>query len=460
MHRYEMLNHSRRAPSRDPSAETPSGLVCNQAASHDMIDAQEDPRCKGDSTDHAESVSSNASSFLSFSPLPLFRFTPKGMNGLTEGGSGSAGDRNVPPRHRTVISSVKRTQTPASTIGESFASRSAGSDHHWACGSSEKFGCGRIGKQYLDTLHRPHDGFQSPFNDVVSESTRDLQRPDLNDLESEFLNLPDDESGTSGYGYEQQAESVCNKAGNDFDKAISGLRTDNTDNNVKSVALVGLEDNDMKGHIPQREEIVDPEPGPYLEHLDPVSRPLCTHPYSTQGLHSLEKSGRHPWPVNDLLDTQRNLHKEPRLDARIPVWHRLGGEIAIFPRIPQQAQPPNVDIEELESIPLLEFQRGIGLEHSRHLNDSNHHDEHVFEESLGTWERKRSAEEENQLLLLLREQGVTFEDIKRIGGFNVAASTLRGRYRALTKHPDDRPRNPKLKWTDQDVSNSRWARCI
>lgn len=53
-------------------------------------------------------------------------------------------------------------------------------------------------------------------------------------------------------------------------------------------------------------------------------------------------------------------------------------------------------------------------------------------------------------LLGLRAQGISYREIKQKYGFTEAESTLRGRYRTLTKSKDKRVRKPV--WKDKDVS--------
>lgn len=57
---------------------------------------------------------------------------------------------------------------------------------------------------------------------------------------------------------------------------------------------------------------------------------------------------------------------------------------------------------------------------------------------------------EDDYIVMLRRQGISYAGIKHRGGFTQAVSTLRGRYRNATKHKRDRPR--KQLWTPQDVS--------
>ena len=60
---------------------------------------------------------------------------------------------------------------------------------------------------------------------------------------------------------------------------------------------------------------------------------------------------------------------------------------------------------------------------------------------------ERSAK--NRFLVKNRNDGMSYKEIKELGGFSEAVSTLRGRYRMLTKHASERVRRPE--WTDLDV---------
>lgn len=55
----------------------------------------------------------------------------------------------------------------------------------------------------------------------------------------------------------------------------------------------------------------------------------------------------------------------------------------------------------------------------------------------------------NAFLIECKRRGLSYKDIKRIGGFKEAESTLRGRFRTLTKAKEQRVRKPK--WQERDV---------
>ncbi|KAL4888181.1 hypothetical protein BDV59DRAFT_206305 [Aspergillus ambiguus] len=61
------------------------------------------------------------------------------------------------------------------------------------------------------------------------------------------------------------------------------------------------------------------------------------------------------------------------------------------------------------------------------------------------WQR----DTKNAFLIECKRRGLSYKDIKRIGGFKEAESTLRGRFRTLTKSKEQRVRKPQ--WHEKDV---------
>ncbi|GES58843.1 hypothetical protein ATEIFO6365_0003012600 [Aspergillus terreus] len=55
----------------------------------------------------------------------------------------------------------------------------------------------------------------------------------------------------------------------------------------------------------------------------------------------------------------------------------------------------------------------------------------------------------NAFLIECKRRGLSYKDIKRIGGFKEAESTLRGRFRTLTKSKEQRVRKPQ--WHENDI---------
>ncbi len=62
---------------------------------------------------------------------------------------------------------------------------------------------------------------------------------------------------------------------------------------------------------------------------------------------------------------------------------------------------------------------------------------------------ERAAKDE--LLIRLKEEGLSYREIRQQGNFKEAESTLRGRWRTLTKAKEERKRKPE--WQENDVSN-------
>jgi hypothetical protein len=89
---------------------------------------------------------------------------------------------------------------------------------------------------------------------------------------------------------------------------------------------------------------------------------------------------------------------------------------------------------------------------------SEEHDGSITSRTAPKTKRRRSSgkdreavsrEQRDQYLLDRREEGFTYKDIKAMGNFFEAESTLRGRVRVLTKDRSKRVRKPV--WTESDV---------
>ena len=68
------------------------------------------------------------------------------------------------------------------------------------------------------------------------------------------------------------------------------------------------------------------------------------------------------------------------------------------------------------------------------------------DEACGSFATRADAD---AFLIKSRESGMTYRDIHVKGGFTEAESTLRGRYRTLTKKREERVRRPE--WSETDV---------
>jgi hypothetical protein len=63
----------------------------------------------------------------------------------------------------------------------------------------------------------------------------------------------------------------------------------------------------------------------------------------------------------------------------------------------------------------------------------------------------RRRKEEDAFIISMRKQGMKFKDIMKLGGFTLAESTIRGRYRMLTKPKHERVRKPIWRKRDDEL---------
>lgn len=75
--------------------------------------------------------------------------------------------------------------------------------------------------------------------------------------------------------------------------------------------------------------------------------------------------------------------------------------------------------------------------------------QHAHEEKSKST-KSNHDKKQNSFLIECKRRGLSYKEIKRIGGFTEAESTLRGRFRTLTKSKEQRVRKPK--WQTRDVS--------
>jgi hypothetical protein len=66
-------------------------------------------------------------------------------------------------------------------------------------------------------------------------------------------------------------------------------------------------------------------------------------------------------------------------------------------------------------------------------------------------EDARRRREEDAFIVAMRKQGMKFKDIIKLGGFTLAESTIRGRYRMLTKPKHERVRKPIWRKKDDEL---------
>ncbi|KAF2276006.1 uncharacterized protein EI97DRAFT_458997 [Westerdykella ornata] len=92
---------------------------------------------------------------------------------------------------------------------------------------------------------------------------------------------------------------------------------------------------------------------------------------------------------------------------------------------------------------------GSGLAVSSNANPDKQHTEQGAGPTAASIEASLIRKREDEILLEGKRLGLTYKDIRKRMGTSVAESTLRGRYRSLTKPRKDRVRKPV--WTDNDI---------
>lgn len=136
----------------------------------------------------------------------------------------------------------------------------------------------------------------------------------------------------------------------------------------------------------------------------------------------------------------------------------LGADNMSFDYVPDFVGGPSHIQHEPTLAPPLDDVYDFVLGASDHHNENPadwgiHPSESPTQDLPHTRSKGRNAQRDtskDELLIRLKAQGISYKQIKEMGGFDEAESTLRGRYRALTKPREARLRKPE--WGDREVS--------
>ncbi|KAJ5210121.1 hypothetical protein N7491_009932 [Penicillium cf. griseofulvum] len=114
---------------------------------------------------------------------------------------------------------------------------------------------------------------------------------------------------------------------------------------------------------------------------------------------------------------------------------------------PPNTQPisPNTEFGSPDQKP----ENSLSPSFSVSTNEEERFSQQSEEEQSGIETSLQYSDERNTFLIDCKRRGLSYKDIKRVGGFKEAESTLRGRYRTLTKSKEQRVRKPK--WQDKDI---------
>lgn len=130
--------------------------------------------------------------------------------------------------------------------------------------------------------------------------------------------------------------------------------------------------------------------------------------------------------------------------ACLPAGFSNSSQTFTGPFVPRQSSPPTtsslMDLERQSS----ETTEGESEDSESELEEPNVNDQAIND---ATHRQKRDS-----FLLNMRRQNYSYKDIKELGNFREAESTLRGRVRVLTKDKSERVRKPE--WDSNDVRPS------
>ncbi|KAI0199630.1 hypothetical protein F4808DRAFT_471432 [Astrocystis sublimbata] len=89
------------------------------------------------------------------------------------------------------------------------------------------------------------------------------------------------------------------------------------------------------------------------------------------------------------------------------------------------------------------------IEYDEEEDEEEEDDEEDEMDAMPTDPADAERESKNRFLVENKRKGMTYREIRRLGGFTEAESTLRGRFRTLTKDKDQRVRKPE--WQEKDI---------
>lgn len=120
----------------------------------------------------------------------------------------------------------------------------------------------------------------------------------------------------------------------------------------------------------------------------------------------------------------------------------------VAPTVQAALTANSLDMSSTSSVPDLD--QGFLDTSSEEDSDSGSDHSSELEASNRAVSEANHRRDRDRYLLKMRENNISYKEIKRRGRFTEAESTLRGRVRVMTKHKSERVRKPA--WTANDVS--------
>jgi hypothetical protein len=150
----------------------------------------------------------------------------------------------------------------------------------------------------------------------------------------------------------------------------------------------------------------------------------------------------------EFSDSQKN-------NPGISPWY-TGGQSLTLASMPYRPRNPQVSSAPINSLP-------TGLQARNDVNKDNTNEpvvwnssrtnilpQHNFQDHFHSYQPPETRKEDDEILLKGKRNGLTYREISKKMHTKCAESTLRGRYRSLTKARQDRVRKPV--WREKDVS--------
>lgn len=199
---------------------------------------------------------------------------------------------------------------------------------------------------------------------------------------------------------------------------------------------------------------INPSPVPLAPRFssESVLSDSVTHTKPNPGMGHNPFEGDFPPPPLRPSTSRKGLPDRPRPRARLRPAQASGPSQSSSSRSPLAGSSDCLPASSSSSSPSPRRSKTTASKHHSTLaHRSKMADLKPKPANLGSSPRSERLEKDDYLIKA-REAGKTYKEIREQGNFREAESTLRGRYRTLTKHKDERVRKPE--WEDKDVSVS------
>lgn len=213
--------------------------------------------------------------------------------------------------------------------------------------------------------------------------------------------------------------------------------------------------------------MTDPEVGPPNLNRQPSS-PLPVQKHASKSRKELPTKSKKSRPSLDVSFLSKSkgkkrddpVHSSPQSQRPLPDLRRVSEDV--HEQVYEVETPEKMQEEIDDEVPEEEFREDapfdIELPDLPVARSSRKGKKKVIEQ---TDEEKKEAEEaraaKDEFLVKSKKDGLTYREIRKRGNFTEAESTLRGRFRTLTKDKEARVRKPEWRDTDVSLRARQWA---